>query len=92
MADRSTISAPIGAGACPTGWRLPKTLPDMTGSIDGHSWPEPDDAAAFGLMQGFAADPAPFRAEAEAISIRIRKEFGAKAVTARLLAALDTVG
>ena len=58
----------------------------------GHSWPEPDDAAAFGLMQGFAADPAPFRAEAEAISSRIRKEFGAKAVTARLLAALDTVG
>jgi glycosyltransferase involved in cell wall biosynthesis len=59
---------------------------------DDHLWPEPDDAAAFALMQKFAADPAPFRAEAEAASIRIRKEFGAEAVTRRLLAALDEVG
>ena len=59
---------------------------------DGHSWPEPDDAAAFALMREFAADPAPFRAEAEAASIRIRREFGAEAVTRRLLAALDQVG
>ncbi len=48
---------------------------------DGHFWPEPDDAAAFALMREFAADPAPFRAEAEATSIRIRKDFGAEAVT-----------
>ena len=58
---------------------------------DGHSWPEPDDAAAFALMREFAADPAPFRAEAEATSTRIRREFGAEAVTRRLLAALDQV-
>ena len=32
MAGRSTISAPIGAAACRTGWRLPRTLPDTTGS------------------------------------------------------------
>jgi hypothetical protein len=43
-------------------------------------------------MRDFAADPAPFRAEAEATSIRIRREFGAEAVTRRLLAALDQVG
>jgi len=59
---------------------------------DGHLWPEPDDEAAFALMRDFAADPAPFRAEAEAASIRIREEFGADAVTRRLLAALDQVG
>jgi glycosyltransferase involved in cell wall biosynthesis len=59
---------------------------------DGHFWPEPDDAAAFALMRDFADDPTPFRAEAEATSIRIRKEFGADAVTGRLLAALDQVG
>jgi glycosyltransferase involved in cell wall biosynthesis len=59
---------------------------------DGHFWPEPDDAAAFALMREFAADRAPFRAEAEATSIRIRKDFGAEAVTGRLLAALDQVG
>jgi glycosyltransferase involved in cell wall biosynthesis len=59
---------------------------------DGHFWPEPDDAAAFALMRDFAADPAPFRAEAEATSFRIRREFGAEAVTRRLLAALDEVG
>ena len=58
---------------------------------DGHSWPEPDDAAAFALMRKFAADPAPFRSEAEATSTRIRREFGAEAVTRRLLAALDQV-
>jgi len=59
---------------------------------DGHFWPEPDDAAAFALMRKFAADPAPFRAEAEATSVRIRKAFGADAVTQRLMAALDQVG
>jgi glycosyltransferase involved in cell wall biosynthesis len=59
---------------------------------DGHFWPEPDDAAAFALMRDFAANSAPFRAEAEATSIRIRKEFGADAVRERLLAALDQVG
>ena len=59
---------------------------------EGHCWPEPDDTAAFALMRDFAADPAPFRAEAEATSIRIRREFGAEAVTRRLLAALDQVG
>jgi glycosyltransferase involved in cell wall biosynthesis len=59
---------------------------------DGHSWPQPDDAAAFALMREFAANPAPFRSEAEAMSIRIRREFGAEAVTWRLLAALDHVG
>jgi len=59
---------------------------------DGHSWPEPDDAAAFALMRDFVADPAPFRAEAEATSIRIRSQFGAESVMARLLAALDHVG
>lgn len=58
---------------------------------DGHSWPDPDDAAAFALMREFAADPAPFRSEAEATSTRIRREFGAEAVTRRLLAALDQV-
>jgi glycosyltransferase involved in cell wall biosynthesis len=58
---------------------------------DGHSWPEPDDEAAFALMREFAADPAPFRSEAEATSIRIRQEFGAEAVTRRLLSALDQV-
>jgi hypothetical protein len=59
---------------------------------DGHSWPEPDDAAAFALMRNFAADPAPFRAEAEAAAVRIRSQFGAEAVTGRLVAALDQVG
>jgi glycosyltransferase involved in cell wall biosynthesis len=59
---------------------------------DGHFWPEPDDAAAFALMRDFAADPAPFRAEAEATSVRIRRQFGAESVTGRLLAALDQVG
>ena len=59
---------------------------------DGHFWPEPDDTAAFALMRDFAADPGPFRAEAEAISIRIRREFGAEAVTRRISAALDQVG
>ncbi len=59
---------------------------------DGHFWPEPDDTAAFALMRDFAADPAPFHAEAEATSFRIRREFGAEAVTRRLLVALDQVG
>jgi glycosyltransferase involved in cell wall biosynthesis len=59
---------------------------------DGHSWPEPDDAAAFALMRDFAAHPAPFLAEAEATSLRIRREFGAESVTRRLVAALDQVG
>lgn len=58
---------------------------------DGHCWPEPDDAAAFALMREFAANPAAFRSEAEPMSIRIRREFGAEAVTRRLLAALDQV-
>jgi glycosyltransferase involved in cell wall biosynthesis len=58
---------------------------------EGHSWPEPDDTAAFALMRRFAADPTPFRAEAEAMSIRIRREFGAEAVTRRLMTALDQV-
>jgi len=59
---------------------------------DGHFWPEPDDAAAFALMREFAANPAPFLAEAKATSARIRREFGAEAVTARLISALDQVG
>jgi glycosyltransferase involved in cell wall biosynthesis len=59
---------------------------------DGYFWPQPDDEAAFALMREFAANPAPFRAEVEATSIRIREEFGADAVTRRLLAALDQVG
>jgi glycosyltransferase involved in cell wall biosynthesis len=59
---------------------------------EGLSWPEPDDATAFALMREFAADPGPFRAEAEAASIRIRRDFGAEAVTRRLVTALDQVG
>jgi glycosyltransferase involved in cell wall biosynthesis len=52
------------------------------------SWPEPDDLAAFALMRDFIASPEPFRAAAETIRRRILEEFGPRAVSARLSAAI----
>jgi len=52
------------------------------------SWPEPDDRAAFALMREFAAKPQPFLAAAESIRRKIVSQFGSRAVSAQLSAAI----